>query len=194
MLLLASQSPRRKELLSQLGVKFTTLNVDINETQLANEDSNNYVVRLAIEKAQQGWLQFTQVDGVIGADTIVVVGRGKNEQVLGKPNNFEHARQMWLQLSDNQHRVMTAVALKTAAGSEHVVVETEVRFKLLTEAEMQWYWQTGEPQDKAGAYGIQGFAGNFVKRINGSYSAVVGLPLYETSELIKQAGIELYEC
>ncbi|GAB2681387.1 Maf family protein [Aliiglaciecola sp. 3_MG-2023] len=194
MLLLASQSPRRKALLSQLGVKFTTLNVDINETQLANEDSNSYVVRLAIEKAQQGWLQYGQIDAVLGADTIVVVGSGSEEQVLGKPESFEHARQMWLQLSNTQHRVMTAVALKTADGTDHLVVKTEVRFKLLTEAEMQWYWQTGEPQDKAGAYGIQGFAGNFVKHINGSYSAVVGLPLYETSELIKQVGIKLYEC
>ncbi|GAA6184447.1 MULTISPECIES: Maf family protein [Alteromonadaceae] len=194
MLLLASQSPRRKELLSQLGVKFTTLNVDIDETQLANEDSNDYVIRLAIEKAQQGWRQHTQVDGVIGADTIVVVDSGNQEQVLGKPDNFQHARQMWQQLSDRQHKVKTAVALKNHLGTEHFIVETAVRFKLLSEAEMQWYWQTGEPQDKAGAYGIQGFAGNFVKHINGSYSAVVGLPLYETSELIKQAGIKLYEC
>lgn len=194
MLLLASQSPRRRELLTQLGVKFTTLNVDIDETQLVNERSNDYVSRLAIEKAKQGWLQSHDINGALGADTIVVVGSGNDEVILGKPTDFQHAKHMWQQLSGKQHTVMTAVALQTKTQCYQCMVATQVYFKSLSESEMHWYWNTGEPHDKAGGYGIQGLAGQFIKHIKGSYSAVVGLPLYETSELIKQAGIELYEC
>lgn len=186
MLILASQSPRRAELLQQLQVPFTAINVGIDETPRLNELSTDYVLRLAIEKAQAGARVSSPSDWVLGADT-VVVGHWQNEQqLLGKPRNFADARRMWQMLSGTQHQVLTAVALVSAKQIRHCLVNTHVWFKDLSESEMQWYWSTGEPQDKAGGYGIQGLAGQFITRIEGSYSAVVGLPLYETSELIKQ--------
>ncbi|WJG09719.1 Maf family protein [Aliiglaciecola sp. LCG003] len=190
MLLLASKSPRRKELLSQLGVKFTTLNVDINETPLANERSEDYVLRLAVEKAQAGLALQPNAEAVMGADTVVVANTSDGEVLLGKPDDYAHAVVMWKLLGGQQHQVMTAVALACADSIIHCVVVTDVWFKALTEQEMLWYWHSGEPQDKAGAYGIQGLAGQFVSKINGSYSAVVGLPLFETKQLINQMDIK----
>lgn len=192
MLLLASQSPRRKALLLELGVNFTTLNVDIDETQLANEGSTQYVCRLAKQKSLAGLHRHGSAKVSIGSDTIVVV-TDPQEQVLGKPKDYDDACRMWHLLGGKEHTVMTAVALSTHEITYHCLVETQVHFKQLSKAEMRWYWNTGEPQDKAGAYGIQGLAGQFVKHIKGSYSAVVGLPLFETSELIKKAGIKQYE-
>jgi len=192
MLLLASQSPRRAELLRQLNIPFVTHNVCIDETARPKERSDSYVVRLAIEKATAG-LTYSQtlapnhqhkLDFVLGADTIVVA----NQSILGKPKNFDHARMMWQQLAGKPHKVKTAVAIAFKDRTIHSLVITKVWFKALSEEQMLWYWQTGEPQDKAGGYGIQGLAGQYVKKIKGSYSAVVGLPLYETSELIKLSG------
>lgn len=192
MLLLASQSPRRKALLFELGVNFTTLNVDIDETQLVNEGSREYVSRLAKQKSLAGLQKKADATVSIGADTIVVV-EGPQEQVLGKPKDYKDACRMWRLLGGREHFVMTAVAVSTHETTYQCLVETQVQFKQLNDAEMKWYWQTNEPADKAGGYGIQGLAGQFVKQINGSYSAVVGLPLFETSELIKKAGIKQYE-
>lgn len=192
MILLASQSPRRAELLNQLNVRFTSHNVCIDETVRPDEGSDNYVVRLAIEKAKAG-ITYSQslalnhqhkLDFALGADTIVCA----NHSILGKPESFEHAKLMWQSLSGKPHKVKTAVAIASTDTTIHSLVTTKVWFKTLSEEEMLWYWQTGEPQDKAGGYGIQGLAGQYVRKIEGSYSAVVGLPLYETSELIKSSG------
>lgn len=190
MLVLASQSPRRAELLAQLQLQFTTLNVDIDETPNSQERPNDYVTRMAIEKARAGASQSADEALVLGADTIVVANPDVAPLILGKPQNIADAKNMWQMLSDAQHRVITAVAVVKQGRVKYKLVQTQVWFKSLGESEMDWYWATGEPKDKAGAYGIQGLAGQFVTRIEGSYSAVVGLPLYETKQLLDQMGIK----
>lgn len=184
MLILASQSPRRAELLTQLGVKFNQCSVDIDETPITNEDPKTYVLRMAKEKSELGWLRSTTNNLVLGADTVVLV----NGEILGKPVNQNDSQRMLTMLSDSTHQVLTAVALTNAIQQKTVLVETFVTFGGLTPEIIDWYWHTGEPQDKAGSYGIQGLGGQFVKQIKGSYSAVVGLPLYETKLLLKEMG------
>ncbi|SON50670.1 Maf family protein [Vibrio tapetis] len=181
-LLLASGSPRRKELLSFLGHPFDIVVPDIEEQQQKNEIASDYVCRLSREKAQAG-LQLSHDENtvVIGSDTIVVV----DGEVLEKPLDCEHSIQMLTRLSNRQHQVMTAVTVKDRDTSQTVLVETQVWFKTLSRQEMINYWQTGEPCDKAGSYGIQGIGGRFVARIDGSYHAVVGLPLMETDQLLQ---------
>ena len=187
-LILASQSPRRRELLAQLGYQFTVQVSDIDETVADTETAYDYVLRLAKQKAQhiQNLLpEAEQANSqVLGSATCVVL----NGQILGKPDNEADCIKTLSLLSNNQHQVLTAVALASQAGVQGQVITTNVVFKTLTAAEIQAYWLTGEPQDKAGCYGIQGIAGQFVKSINGSYSAVVGLPLYETAQLLAKAG------
>ena len=187
-LILASQSPRRRELLAQLGYQFTVQVSDIDETVADTETAYDYVLRLAKQKAQhiQDLLpEAEQINSqVLGSDTCVVL----NGQILGKPDNEADCIKTLSLLSNNQHQVLTAVALASQAGVQGQVITTNVVFKTLTTAEIKAYWLTGEPQDKAGCYGIQGIAGQFVKSINGSYSAVVGLPLYETAQLLAKAG------
>lgn len=187
-LILASQSPRRRELLSQLGFQFSVQASDIDETAQAAETPYNYVLRLAKEKAQHVFTSLTATEQensfVLGSDTSVVL----NGKILGKPENESDCINTLLLLSNNQHQVLTAIALVGNEGVKGEVITTEVSFKALTKTEIQAYWLTGEPQDKAGSYGIQGIAGQFVKTISGSYSAVVGLPLYETAQLLTQAG------
>ncbi|NLS14611.1 septum formation inhibitor Maf [Vibrio sp. SM6] len=199
-LILASGSPRRKELLSQLGYSFDVVIPNIEECRGAQEAPRDYVMRLAREKAQAGLALVTQeragtahvsdatrvaVDAntvVLGSDTIVVV----DEQVLEKPRDLSDAKRMLNLLSGREHQVITAV---TAVSEQHIasdVVTTQVWFKPLTEQEIEQYWATGEPCDKAGGYGIQGLGGRFVTRIAGSYFAVMGLPLYETEQLLSQ--------
>ena len=187
-LVLASASPRRKELLSQLGFSrsdfsFTTLSADIDESHIAGETPEVFVLRLAVEKAQAG-LALTQVDDavVLGSDTIVVLG----DKILGKPVDEADAMAMLSQLSGETHHVMTAVALTDGTTTVTRLVETKVTFSQLSEQDIQAYIATGEPMDKAGAYGIQALGGSFVARIDGSYSAVVGLPMVETRELLKE--------
>jgi len=180
-LFLASNSPRRAELLSQIKVEFKHISVEVDETQQENETSQNYVQRLALEKAQAGLKKNHQQGLVLGADTIVIC----DNVVMEKPINKQHAQQMMELLSANTHHVLTAVALVNAKKEAVKLVKTAVTFKTLTEQEISDYWATGEPRDKAGGYGIQGIAGQFVTHISGNYSAVVGLPLYETAELIK---------
>lgn len=186
MLYLASQSARRAELLSQIGVLFQKLNIDVDESQTLGEQPIDYVLRLACEKSACGWQQSTQSWPVLGADTIVVIG----EQILGKPRDHDDARKMLSLLAGNTHQVYTAVTLTTAQGQVHTVVNTTVTFGKITLQQIDDYWASGEPQDKAGSYGIQGLGGQFVKHINGSYSAVVGLPLYETRQLLNQIGYQ----
>jgi len=184
-LILASQSPRRKELLEQLGYHFTCLPADIDESVLAQENPEQYVSRLAIEKARVIAKQYDESVVVLGSDTSVVFGT----HILGKPASLNECIAILSMLSGQTHQVITAVAVVKGERTEVFVVRTEVDFKVLTEQEISRYWQTGEPQDKAGAYGIQGVAGQFVKQIRGSYSAVVGLPLYETSQLLSLFGV-----
>lgn len=189
-LILASQSPRRAELLSQLQVSFTQHSVDIDESPLPDEAPQTLVARLASQKARAGVAAFSSTLPVLGSDTIVVV----NGEVLGKPADEADCMRMLRLLSDSVHQVMTSVAIARGDRLFQTTVTTDVVFKPLSEAEMKWYWQTQEPRDKAGGYGIQGLGGRFVKHLSGSYSAVVGLPLYETSLLLKEVGIDLYEC
>lgn len=192
-LILASTSPRRKELLQQIGALFTQQSVDINEDVMANENPEQYVLRLAQEKAAAGFEQLSQqqqLDSVIlAADTTVVC----DGQILAKPESISHSKEILGQLSGREHRVMTAIAVCSRDTSEHQVVATKVRFRKLSHDEIEAYWQTGEPQDKAGSYGIQGLAAIFVESIEGSYSNVVGLPLCETAELLKHFDIPLWQ-
>ena len=179
-LYLASGSPRRQELLAQLGVTFERIVTGIEEQRQPQESAQQYVVRLAREKARAGVAQTAKDLPVLGADTIVIL----NGEVLEKPRDAEHAAQMLRKLSGQTHQVMTAVAL---ADSQHILdclVITDVTFRTLTDEDIAGYVASGEPLDKAGAYGIQGQGGCFVRKINGSYHAVVGLPLVETYELL----------
>ncbi len=180
-LVLASQSPRRKELLAQLEDQFSTVIPAIDETPGDDETPHDYVARLALQKAKAGYCLCDDDSIVIGSDTIVV----KDNALLGKPSDKSDFTATMRLLSGQTHQVYTAVAVTN--GETHLleVVVSDVTFCHLTEADIEWYWQTGEPQDKAGGYGIQGRAGRFITRIEGSYSAVVGLPLYQTSQLIQ---------
>lgn len=178
-LYLASGSPRRRELLTQLGLTFERLVTDVEEQRQNGEEAERYVRRLAREKAQAG-VEVAPADlPVLGADTIVVL----NNQVLEKPADGADAAKMLTLLSGQTHRVMTAVALADRQQTLDCLTITEVTFRLLTPQDIRDYIASGEPMDKAGAYGIQGLGGNFVRKINGSYHAVVGLPLVETAEL-----------
>jgi septum formation protein len=185
MLVLASQSPRRKELLSQLGYQFKTVSADIDESIIGNELPRDYVLRLAIEKAKVVAKDQAADCVVLGSDTSVIF----KEHILGKPDNIEACCQQLLMLSNNTHQVLTAIAAVKNNQISSAIISTDVTFKALTVEEIQRYWHTGEPQDKAGAYGIQGIGGQFVTQIKGSYSAVVGLPLYETAKLLAELGL-----
>lgn len=189
---LASASPRRRELLAQLGVDFELVKADVDETQSPGELATDYVLRLAISKATAGAQallngplateQSSAVMPVLGADTIVVV----DGVVLGKPQDQQDFLRMMRLLSGRQHQVYTAIALVSGDKVLSDTVKTDVWFSPLTEAQMQDYWLSGEPADKAGGYGIQGLASRFIPKISGSYFAVVGLPLYETDQLLQQ--------
>jgi septum formation protein len=190
-IVLASASPRRADLLRQLGLCFTTRPVDIDETPLPGEEASAYVHRLAREKAVAGFARAGDPDAlVLGSDTTVVL----DERVLGKPADREHAKAMLGALSGRTHQVMTGVALTGQAGTEILVSTTEVTFRTLGEREIDAYCASGEPMDKAGGYGIQGRGGAFVSSIIGSYSAVVGLPLDVVASLLEQAGLPVWEC
>ena len=179
-LYLASGSPRRRELLTQLGLQFERLVTDVEELRQPEEAAEAYVRRLASDKARAGVAVAPLDLPVLGADTIVVL----NNEVLEKPRDAAHAAQMLSQLSGQTHQVMTAVALADSARELDCLVTTDVTFRNITAEEISHYIASGEPMDKAGAYGIQGLGGNFVRKINGSYHAVVGLPLVETNELL----------
>lgn len=181
-LVLASASPRRQQLLAQLVDQFDVAIANIPEQQQSGEAPLAYVARLARQKAQAIAPQFLE-RWVLGSDTIVV----QNGSVYEKPVDQEDALRMLSALSGATHEVMTSVALLKGDQVLEQTVITQVTFRVLTKAEILAYWQTGEPCDKAGSYGIQGLAGSFVERINGSYSAVVGLPLCQTHQLLTQA-------
>ena len=185
-LYLASQSPRRRELLAQIGVVFEVLAANVDETVYAGEDATAYVRRVALEKAQVGWQKLAQQRRrpVLGADTAVVCGT----DILGKPRDRADALDMLQRLSGRTHTVLSAVAL-AGAGAAVRVQSSRVTFRTLHADECAAYWETGEPLDKAGAYAIQGRAAVFIRRIEGSYSGVMGLPLFETATLLQEAGI-----
>jgi len=190
---LASQSPRRRELLTQIGIEFSVLSVDVEEQQQAGELAPDYVSRLARDKAQAGIAALSNTNiaeikantadkqVVLGADTIVVYAG----QVLEKPVDETDSARMLSLLSGQVHEVMTAVALADGSRCWVELVITTVQFRDISTIEMHDYWRTGEPCDKAGSYAIQGIAGKFVSHISGSYSAVVGLPLMQTEKLIQ---------
>jgi len=186
-IILASASPRRRELLQQIGIKAIAQAVDIDETKKPDESVKKYVERLAMEKAQRG---FDVIDNddllpVLGSDTIVEI----DGEVLGKPEDRQHAKDILMRLSGQQHEVHTSVAIVTADKKVMTTSSSHVQFKKLETSEIENYLATGEADDKAGAYAIQGIAAQFVKNINGSFSGVMGLPLYETVELLKQCGV-----
>ena len=189
MIYLASRSPRRRELLNQLGVKFEILDLEVDESMAAGESADAMVQRLATAKAEAGRELLTDSGGhlVLGADTIVVLG----DEILGKPRDREHARQLLASLSGHCHRVLSAVALASAGATTIRLCESRVCFRQLSRQEIEAYAATGEPLDKAGAYAIQGRAAAFVSDLRGSYSGVVGLPLYETAELLAETGLVL---
>ncbi|CDT68745.1 nucleoside triphosphate pyrophosphatase [Vibrio sp. 10N.222.54.B12] len=200
-LVLASGSPRRKELLSQLGYEFSVLVTDVEECKHAQETAEEYVKRLSLDKAlaalsllkdnpserQHVVPSSDTVDNgsdivVLGSDTVVV----SQGQVLEKPTDFADSKRMLTQLANERHQVMTAVSVVSEEKQRTEIIITDVWFKPLSEKEIEQYWQTGEPCDKAGSYGIQGLGGRFVTRIEGSYYAVVGLPLFETDQLLQE--------
>jgi septum formation protein len=191
-LYLASKSPRRRELLSQIGVRYTVVDVNVPEVQAINELPLDYVQRLACAKAMAGALLFNDKP-VLGADTIVVLPQNGKFDVLEKPKNKEHAIAMLMSLSDKQHQVITAVTVCHHQRCETRVNKSIVEFRSIDERTALCYWQTGEPADKAGAYGIQGLGSVFVRQIVGSYSSVVGLPLFETSELLTRFNVDYWQ-
>jgi septum formation protein len=186
-LFLASQSPRRRELLEQIGVRFSVVDVDVPEIKQTNESPADYVQRLAQSKAQAGW-ELNKTHPTLGADTIVVL----QDKVLEKPDSEAHAAEILQLLSGQTHQVITAVAIVNAEKTRVIVNVTDVSFRQISQPEIEDYWQSGEPRDKAGAYGIQGLGGIFVKAIRGSYSSVVGLPLYETASLLKEFDVPVW--
>ncbi|MFD2178845.1 Maf family protein [Veronia pacifica] len=179
---LASASPRRKALLEQISLPFSVLSVNVEEQQAEGELAEDYVKRLSADKALAGVAAAPEERPVIGADTIVVL----DGQVMEKPSDFAHAKSMLQQLSGKKHQVMTAVTVADRNHQLTSIVITHVWFKVLSDREIAQYWHSGEPADKAGSYAIQGLGGRFVTRIEGSYHAVVGLPLYETETLLDQ--------
>lgn len=187
-LILASASPRRLELLQQIGVPCIVNPVDIPEVPGSDEIPDQFVERLAREKAQAGFQRAGADSVVMGADTVVV----SNGRIMGKPTGKEDAIDMLTQLSGTKHQVMTAVAVMDKERILSQVVTTEVSFRNLSRLQCEQYWHSGEPKDKAGAYGIQGLGAVFVVNIKGSYSAVVGLPLAETAELLESFGVGVW--
>lgn len=190
-LYLASGSPRRRELLTQIAVPFLTQIAPIDENALPGESPIAYVERLALSKAQAGLaaLSDTADAVVLGADTAVVL----DGRILGKPTDRADALATLSDLSGRTHEVLTAVALVSRERQVSRVVTSQVTFRALSQAEIEAYWASGEPQDKAGCYGIQGLAAVFVSQLQGSYSAVVGLPLCETAALLAEFAIPCWQ-
>jgi septum formation protein len=182
---LASSSPRRAEILQALGLNISVKGVAVDESPLHDESPLQMVLRLAQQKAAAAVVDAGIL--VLGADTVVVL----DEQVLGKPRDEADAVAMLLSLSGRRHQVLTGVALKSQQKIHLAHSVTDVQFREIGRDEAALYWQSGEPADKAGAYGIQGLGGQFVEAIEGSYSGVVGLPVFETAALLKLAGIDL---
>ena len=179
---LASASPRRSALLAQIGVAHQVAPVAVDESVASAETPASYVTRLAALKAETLWRRLSEPERlpVLGSDTTVVV----DDNILGKPASEPECVRMLQLLSGRTHQVLTAVALRSAAGSDVRLSVSEVTFRELSLLEMRGYWRTGEPADKAGGYAVQGRAAIFISRIAGSYSGIMGLPLFETAKLL----------
>ncbi len=197
---LASRSPRRRELLRQIGVRHEVLllresgdRLDIDETPLPDETSQDYALRIARGKANAGWQRVIERHipryPVLGADTAVIL----DGEILGKPLGLDAAIAMLGKLAGRSHQVMTAVALVCETRCEALLSTSTVRFKTLSEREIHAYASSGEPFDKAGGYAIQGRAAAFIEHLQGSYSGVMGLPLYETAQLLERYNMKLFE-
>jgi septum formation protein len=188
---LASRSPRRAELLQQIGVQFSVLPSDVDESEREHESPADYVLRLAKTKAETCMAMLVQenkaIRPILAADTTVSIDR----KILGKPQDEADARAMLTLMSGKRHQVLTALAIATPQGIVTSLSVTQVEMAELTASEIEAYIRSGEPFDKAGAYGIQGLASIFIKRIEGSYSGVMGLPIYETAQLLRSAGIRV---
>ena len=182
---LASQSPRRKDILRSLGLSFTAAGVDVNEKRLQRELPEAMALRLSRAKAMAADVDRSRI--VVGADTLVVL----EDMVFGKPKDRDECLEMLASLSGQTHRVLTGVAVLASGKVQTVVSATEVKFREISPDEALAYWHSGEPCDKAGAYAIQGRGGIFVEAISGSYSGVVGLPVFETSQLLRNAGLRV---
>ena len=188
---LASASPRRTMLLDQMGIAHSVKPVDIDESALANETPEAQVARLAEQKAKTALARLHDEDAlnentrVLASDTLIAF----NGVSLGKPEDKEDARRILSMLSNNEHEVLTAISVASTTKQVTQTITTKVTLAALTNDEIDAYWDTGEPADKAGSYAIQGIGGQFVKAINGSASAVVGLPLYETRQLLREFGV-----
>jgi len=191
-IILASASARRQELLSQIGVRFTVRSQDIDESIRSGELANDYVIRMAQEKADSALrtLHVSKASSntlVLAADTSVVCGA----RVLGKPLDEADAVDMLRRLSGREHRVLSAVTLATQDKQRSVLSESRVRFREISATEAQQYYRSGEPKGKAGAYAIQGYAAVFVEQLIGSYSGVMGLPLFETAQLLAEFAVPM---
>jgi septum formation protein len=182
---LASSSPRRHDILAALGLRFSAAGVDIDEQRLDGEAPDAMVLRLACAKARAASAGGSRL--ILGADTAVVL----RDTVFGKPRDQDDALDMLLRLSGQSHEVMTGIALLAGSELQTALSVTEVWFREIHPDEALAYWQSGEPADKAGGYAIQGKGGAFVTAISGSYSGVVGLPVYETSLLLEKAGVKI---
>lgn len=181
-LYLASQSPRRAELLTQLGITFTILELNVPEIHQTHETPKAFVLRLSKEKAYGGWMSPQRIQNipVLGADTIVVI----EDLIMGKPFDRSDGYKMLKRLSGCTHQVLSAVTLVKGKQIASCLSISRVTFRVLTDAEIKTYWESGEPWGKAGAYAIQGKAASFISRIEGSYTGIMGLPLFETSEIL----------
>lgn len=184
-IILASSSPRRRELLEQIGVDYKVHAVDIDESVIAGEEAAEYVHRLSLEKARKGYCDSQKQHVTLGADTCIEL----DGEILGKPVDVQHAMQLLSRLSGNEHSVYTAVAVVHDQGECTALSKSIVRFAKLEQSDIDAYIATGEPLDKAGAYAIQGVAAQFITKLEGSYSSVMGLPLHETAILLRQCGI-----
>jgi septum formation protein len=184
---LASASPRRRQLLDLIGVPHVVTPADIDETPRAAEPADLYVMRLAREKAEAVWVHHQDLP-VLAADTTVVV----DSEILGKPESESDAHAMLGKLSGREHLVFTGIALRTEHAVNVGISRTLVTFAPLAPAQIRAYWQSGEPQGKAGAYAIQGLGAVFVSNISGSYTGVMGLPLYETAAMLRAHGVPVW--
>lgn len=188
---LASNSPRRRELLDQIGITYRVLRVEVDEAARPGEEAAVLVERLALAKARAGRAGLPPGDGrpVLGADTVVVA----DGRILGKPRDRAAGLAMLAALSERRHEVLTAVALADPRGERVLLSRSQVRFRAIDPAEAAAYWDSGEPADKAGGYAIQGLGAVFVADLAGSYSGVMGLPLFETAQLLNEFSIEVLE-
>lgn len=184
---LASRSPRRRELLAQIGLRFGVVDVDVEEIPGAGESAQAYARRIARDKVRAGAAAVSDALPVLASDTDVVL----DGEILGKPRDRAHGIELLRRLSGRRHQVISSVAVLAGGALHEVVVESEVCFGPVSEPAAAAYWASGEPLGKAGGYAIQGLGAVFVREIRGSYSGIVGLPVYETAELLSRAGIEV---